>query len=261
MIKTNMTSLLLAAALALSATPASAGDLMQGLGGLMGSFGSDSSKAATPASSSATATAMKALSHSDMIAGLKDALRVGSERVVAQLGKTDGFNADPKIHIPLPDSMQTVKSALDSAGMGSMMDDLELKMNRAAEAATPKAKKLFGDAVQAMSIEDAEQILNGPQDAATQYFKEKMSAPLSKEMQPIVDKALSQAGAVQAYDSVMGQYKNIPFMPDVKANMNQHVLDFGMQGIFTYMASEEAAIRKDPAKRSTEILKKVFGAQ
>jgi len=255
--KTSLTSMMFAAALLLASTPAPAGDLMQGLGGLMGSFGGDS-KTASPASP--TATAVNALSNTDMIAGLKDALRVGSERVVAQLGKADGFNADPKIHIPLPDSMQTVKSALDSAGMGSLMDDLELKMNRAAEAATPKAKKLFGDAVKAMSINDAKQILNGPQDAATQYFKAKMSAPLSKEMQPIIDKALSQAGAVQAFDAVMGQYKNIPFMPDVKANMNQHVLDLGMQGIFTYMAAEEAAIRKDPAKRTTDILKKVFGA-
>lgn len=249
------------ALLAMSAAPAMAMDLPSGIGGLLGAFGgSDSPAASRPASSTSAAT-IGSLSNTDRIAGLKDALRVGSERVVAQLGKTDGFLADPKIHIPLPASMRTVKSALDSAGLGSLMDDLELKMNRAAEAATPKAGKLFSDAVKSMTIDDAKKILDGPDDAATQYFKGKMSAPLAGEMQPIIDQALSQAGAVQVHDTVMSKYKSIPFMPDVKADMNRHVLDLGMQGIFQYMVAEEAAIRKDPAKRSTDILKKVFGAQ
>jgi Protein of unknown function (DUF4197) len=252
---TNRKTMILAAALLLPAMPASAGNMMQGLGGLMDTFGG-SGKTAAPESSSA----INALSNSDIVAGLKDALRVGSEHVVAQLGKTDGFNADPQVHIPLPDSMQKVKSTLDSMGMGSMMDDLELKMNRAAEAATPKAKKLFGDAIKSMSIDDAKNILQGPDNAATQYFKGKMSAPLAKEMQPIVDKALNQAGAVKAYDAVMGKYKALPFMPDVKANLDQYVTDQGLKGIFHYMAVEEAAIRKDPVKRTTEILQKVFGS-
>lgn len=200
-----------------------------------------------------------ALSQSDVVAGLKDALRVGSERVVGRLGRSDGFNADPKVHIPLPDSLQTVKSALATVGMGGMMDDLELRLNRAAETATPKAKRIFGNAIRSMSFDDARKILNGPDDAATQYFKGKMSAPLAREMRPIVKKALNQAGAVQAYDQVMGKYQSLPFMPDAKANLTRHVLDLGLAGIFGYMAEEEAAIRKNPVKRSTEILKKVFG--
>ena len=109
-----------------------------------------------------------------------------------------------------------------------------------------------------MSINDAKKILTGPDDAATQYFKDKMSKPLSTEMRPVVQSALNEAGAVQAYDSVMGEYSALPFVPDVKANLTQHVLDLGLQGIFLYMAEEEAAIRKNPAKRTTEILKKVF---
>jgi hypothetical protein len=194
-----------------------------------------------------------------MIAGLKDALRVGSENVVGQLGKNDGFNADPKIHIPLPENLQRVKSALGAVGMGSMMDDLELKLNRAAETATPKAKRIFGNAIKEMTFDDAKKILNGPDDSATQYFKRKMSNPLSDEMRPVVKKALSQAGAVQAYDAAMGEYQSLPFMPDVKANLTQHVLDLGLSGIFHYMAEEEAAIRKNPIKRTTDMLQKVFG--
>ena len=110
------------------------------------------------------------LTDSDIASGLKDALRVGTERVVGQLGKADGFNADPAIHIPLPDSMLRVKQALDAIGLSAMMDDLELKLNRAAEAATPPAKKIFWDSIESMSMDDVTGIYNGPDDAATRYF-------------------------------------------------------------------------------------------
>ena len=235
----------------LFATTASAGWMDQ-LGGVLDGYNNG-----TQGSTAATSIASP-LTNTDMIAGLKDALRVGSEQVVGQLSRTDGFNGDPKIHIPLPENLQTVKSTLNAVGMGYMMDDLELKLNRAAEVATPKAKRIFGDSIKAMTITDAKNILNGPNDAATQYFKGKMSSPLSDEMRPIVQQALNEAGAVQAYDSVMGEYASMPFVPDVKANLTQHVLDLGLQGIFHYMAEEEAAIRKNPAKRTTEILQKVF---
>jgi len=227
-----------------------ANDFMQGLGSLMESVSKGQMHA--PKSN------LSSLSNSDIVAGLKDALRVGSENVVGQLSKKNGFNGDAKIHIPLPASMQKVKSALSAVGMGNMMDDLELRLNRAAEAATPKAKRIFGNAIKSMSISDAKSILGGADDAATQYFKKKMSKPLSKEMKPVVDHALAQAGAVQAYDRVMGQYQSLPFMPNVKANLSQYVLDSALKGVFHYMAKEEAAIRKNPVKRTTDILRKVF---
>jgi len=201
------------------------------------------------------------LTNSEITSGLKDALRVGTETVVNQLGQLDGFNADPAIHIPLPDSLNQVKSALSAIGMSSMMDDLELKLNRAAEEATPPAKKLFWNAITSMTLDDVKGIYNGPDDSATRYFQNKMSAPLSVEMQPIVENALNQVGAVQAYDAVIGQYSSIPFVPDVKADLNKYVVDKGMEGIFHYVAIEEAAIRNDPVKRTTDILQKVFGAK
>jgi len=244
--------IIIAAALLFPVSQASAGWMDQ-VGSLLNNAGGGGKPVA------ASMPSINALSNSDMIAGLKDALRVGSENVVGRLGKTDGFNSDPKIHIPLPDSLQTVKSTLSAVGMGGLMDDLELKLNRAAEAATPKAKRIFANAIRDMSFDDARKILSGPNDAATQYFKGKMSVPLADEMRPIVKKALNQAGAVQAYDAVMGKYTSMPFMPDVKANLTRHVLDLGLAGIFRYMTDEEAAIRQNPVKRTTSILKKVFG--
>ena len=192
-------------------------------------------------------------------AGLKDALRVGSENVVARLGRMDGFNTDSSVHIPLPKQLNTVKSVLDKVGMSRLLEDLELKLNRAAEVATPKAKKLFWEAITEMSFDDVKMIYKGPEDAATQYFRSKMSPALAKEMQPVIKNSLSEVGAVQAYDNVMKEYRSLPFVPDVKADLTDYVAEKGMDGIFYYMAKEEAAIRQDPAKRTTDLLKRVFG--
>ena len=122
----------------------------------------------------------------------------------------------------------------------------------------PKASKLFGNAIAQMTIDDAKAILNGPKDAATKYFQGKMSGPLMSEMKPIVDSQLSQVGAIASYDKMIGQYKSIPFVPDAKANLTNHVLEKAIAGVFLYLGREEAAIRENPAKRTTDLLKKVF---
>lgn len=201
-----------------------------------------------------------ALTNTDIASGLKEALRVGTERVVGQLGQADGFNNDPSVHIPLPDQLKTVQSALSKVGLSSMVDDLEVKLNRAAETATPKAKKLFWQSITEMKLEDVEAIYKGEKDAATQYFRGKMSEPLAAEMGPVVDSSLAQVGAVQSYDNVMGKYKKLPFVPDAKADLKDYVIEKGMDGMFFYLAKEEAAIRENPAKQTTAILKRVFGA-
>ena len=212
-------------------------------------------------SGSSGAAAVGGLSMNEISDGLREALKVGSQRVVDQVGQADGYNGDSNIHLPLPDSLKKVQSALELAGMSSMLDDLELRLNRAAEAAAPKAKTLFLDAIGEMTMEDVEKIYNGPDDAATRYFQGKMTAPLAKEMEPVVNESLAEVGAIQSYDSVMGEYRSIPFVPDAKADLTDYVVDKGMDGIFYYLAQEEAAIRKDPLKRSTALLQKVFGAQ
>ncbi len=206
-------------------------------------------------------TSQGALTTDEIGAGLKEALRVGTETVVSNLGRTDGFNADQAIHIPLPESLKSVQSTLSRFGMSSMLDDLELRLNRAAEAATPKAKALFWQAIEQMTLDDVKGIYEGPKDAATRYFESRMSSPLADEMRPIVDKSLSEVGAIKTYEGVMGEYRKLPLVPDAKADLTQHVLDLGMKGIFHYVAQEEAAIRDNPVKRSTALLKKVFGAQ
>lgn len=200
------------------------------------------------------------LTNEEIGAGLKETLRTGTATVVKQLGKPGGFSDDPAVHIPLPESLKTVQSTLNKVGMGATLEDLELRLNRAAEAATPKAKKLFADAISAMTLDDVKAIYKGPDDAATQYFREKMSPELQKEMQPIVAQSLADVGAIQTYDKAMEQYRSMPFVPDVKADLNRYVVEKGSDGIFHYLAVQEAQIRTDPAKQTTDLLKRLYGS-
>ncbi len=226
----------------------------------LGNSGSskDSTSSSTKSSSSSSSSAISNLSVDEISSGLKEALEVASEAVVKQLGATDGFNSDDNIHIPLPSSLSTAQSLLNKAGFSSLTDDLELKLNRAAEAATPKAKELFMNAISAMTFDDAKEIYQGADDAATQYFKEKMSDDLSEAMTPVVEEALTEVQAVQAYDTMVAKYKTLPLVPDVKANLSDYVVEKGMDGIFYYMAQKEKAIRENPVEQTTSLLKKLF---
>ncbi|MGE4561150.1 MAG: DUF4197 domain-containing protein [Desulfobulbus sp.] len=210
-------------------------------------------------SSSSNSTAnSSSLSNSDITSGLKEALETGATTVVNQLGKKNGFNSDSAIHIPLPGNLSKAKILLDKAGLGSYAEEVELKMNRAAEAATPKAKELFVKAITEMSFDDAKGILNGEDDAATQYFKKKMSPELTETFTPVVEDTLEEVGAVQAYDQMVGKYKDLPFAPDLKGNLTEYTVEKALDGIFYYLAKEEKAIRENPAKQTTALLKKLF---
>jgi len=207
-----------------------------------------------------SSSGMMGLSTEDITAGLKEALRVGSEKVVSQVGQADGYLGDPAIHIPLPDTLNTVHQTLNKFGFGALTQDVETRINRAAEAAAPEAKEVFWTAIQSMTLDDAKKILDGPKDAATQYFQRTMSAPLTERFTPIVESSLSQVGAIQAFDAMISQYKTVPFVPDVKTDLTAYSVSKALEGLFHYMAAEEAAIRTNPAARTTDLLKKVFAS-
>ena len=200
------------------------------------------------------------LSTADIAAGLKQALAIGSQNVVGQLGRADGFNTDPIAHIPLPNGLVKVRNVMRKVGLSGQLDSLETRLNRAAEQATPKAKELFLSAINRMTIDDAVGILRGPDDAATQFFRGAMGVDLASAMRPIIDDSLSQVGAVRSFNSLLSSYRQIPLVPPVEADLTEHVLDAGVDGIFHYIAEEEKAIRDNPVKRTTELLRRVFGA-
>lgn len=201
------------------------------------------------------------LSTDEITRGLKEALSKGSSTVVAQLGRAGGFNADSNIRVPLPNALMKARDYAAKIRLDGAFNELESKLNEAAERATPKARSLFLGAIKEMTLEDAKGILRGPDDAATAYFREKTQAKLASAMRPIVDDSLSQVGAVNSFNELLRSYRRIPGAPAVDADLTGHVVERGMQGIFYYLASEEKQIRENPAKRTSELLRKVFAAQ
>ena len=192
--------------------------------------------------------------------GLKEALKVGTGRVVKQVGKKDGYNGDPLIRIPLPRNLQTVHNVLKKIGAEKMTVDLALKLNRAAERAAPEAKEVFWQAIVEMTLDDVRGIWKGEDDSATKYFRGRMTNPLTERFTPIVLDSMNEVGAIRSYDKMMAKYRSVPFVPDIKGDLTKHVVNKGIGGIFHYVGKEEAAIRNNPKKRSTALLKRVFGA-
>ncbi len=201
------------------------------------------------------------LSVDEISRGLKQALSKSSEIVVNQVGQQNGYSADPKIRVPLPGDLIKAKDYAAQVGLDGVFNDLELKLNRAAEQAAPKARSIFLSSIQQMTLDDANSILRGPDDAATRYFQNNTSNQLRSAMRPIIDDSLNQVGAVRAFNDLLARYRRIPLAPEVNANITEHVLNRGLAGIFYYVAEEEKAIRENPLKRTTELLQRVFAAQ
>jgi len=202
----------------------------------------------------------KSLSNDDVGKAFRQALSIGAEQVVAKLGKVDGFNTDPVIRILVPDELRKAKKLLKKAGMEKYANDLELRLNRAAELATPRAKTLFLKAIKDMRFDDVMNIYKGPEDSATRYFQKKMTPQLSGAMRPIIEASLSEVKAARSYNKLIRRYNRLPFTNKTETDLTGHVLKKGMSGIFHYIAKEEAAIRKDPVKQTTDLLKQVFGS-
>lgn len=208
----------------------------------------------------ASAVSLGDLSNTEASKGLKEALIQGAGKAVGKLGTVDGFLANPKVKIPLPDSLKKAEKAMRMFGMGQQADDLVLKMNRAAEAAVPEAKALLVNSVKQMSVQDAKDVLTGGDDAATQYFKKTTSGPMAEKFLPIVKKATENVQLAQQYNKFAEMGSQYGLVKKEQANLEQYVTQKTLDGVYLMMAEEEKAIRKDPMGQASNLLKKVFGA-
>lgn len=207
----------------------------------------------------ALALGLDQLSNKDAVDGLKQALNQSSAAAVSKLGVTDGFLGNPKVKIPLPGYLQKAEKAMRMFGMGSQMDELEVTMNRAAEAAVPEAKTILVNAVKKMSIQDAKGILTGGDDAATQYFRRTTSEDLTARFLPIVKQATAKVGVTQQYNKIAGQAAQFGLLDQQQSSLDGYITQKALDGLFLMMAEEERAIRKDPIGQSSKLLQKVFG--
>lgn len=204
--------------------------------------------------------AKDSLTTTDVVAGLKEALETGTNRSVQQVSLTDGFFRDAVIKVLMPAEAKKVESTLRNFGMGRQVDEAILSMNRAAEDAAKDAAPIFVNAIRSMTIQDAWGILRGGDSSATRYLREKTTASLVQAFRPVIERSLEKVNATRHWNTVFSNYNK--FSKDkVNTDLAAYVTEKALFGIFHQVAQEEMKIRKDPAARTTEILKKVFGSR
>jgi len=197
------------------------------------------------------------LGNDEIIAGLKEALTVGTEKGTAMLSKENGFFGNELLKIVLPPEAQKIEKTLRSVGFGKQVDDAILTMNRGAEEACKEAAPIFVNAIKKMTVQDALGILKGADTAATGYLRNNTTATLTTAFKPIIDGALEKVGATKYWSTMVTTYNKFS-MQKINPDLSTYVTERALQGVFTQIAVEEKKIRKDPVARTSELLKKVF---
>jgi hypothetical protein len=203
---------------------------------------------------------LDAISNPEAVSGLKAALEKGSGAAVDLLGRTDGFFGNSAVKIPLPDSLKKYEKLMRNFGMGKYADELELTMNRAAEAAVPEAKKLFVDSIKKMTVQDAKGILSGGQTSGTEYFKRSTSDQLRVKFLPIVKQATAKVKLAEKYNQYAQKGVQFGLVKKDQANLDDYVTQKTLDGLFYMVGEEEKKIRQNPVQAGSDIIKKVFGA-
>ncbi len=217
-----------------------------------GLFDKVSNAVKTPASSNIN------LSNEEIISGLKDALRVGTDSSSKRLSKMDGFFKDAAIKILMPEEAKKVEKTLRNFGMGSVVDKAVLSMNRAAEDAASGIGTIFWDAIRGMSIKDGLQILRGGDFAATDFLKSMTTKELTEKFRPVIEASLVKVDATRYWKDLFLTYNKFS-SNQVNTDLTAYVTERALAGLFYNIGLEEQKIRKDPAAQVTDILKKVFG--
>ena len=200
------------------------------------------------------------LTNEEVVEGLKEALKVGTDSSAYQLSLLNGFYKDDAIKILMPPESQKVEKTLRDAGLGSVVDKAVLSMNRAAEDASKYVGNIFLNAIKQMTIEDAFGILRGGNFAATDYLRQKATPELTAAFMPVISKSLDNTSATKYWKDIFTVYDRFSNNP-VNTDLTAYVTEKALDGLFYHIGLEEQKIRKDPAARINDILKKVFAAQ
>ena len=203
----------------------------------------------------------KPVTTAEVAEGLKEALIKGISNGADLASQLDGYFKNPEIKIPFPPEVKKVEDKLRQIGLGGEVDKFVMTLNRGAEDAAKEAKPIFITAIKSMTIEDAWAILRGQPDAATQYLKRTTSAQLREKFKPVIQTSLNKVNATKYYGDIVNRYNQIPLVQKVNPNLDEYATDKAIEGLFTMIAREEKNIRENPVARTTELLKRVFGAK
>ena len=201
------------------------------------------------------------LSNEDITNGLKQALDKGVTYAVDNLGQAGGFSNNAAVRIPMPEKLEKVEALLRKTGQDEYADEFVGTMNQAAEAAVPLTLEVLKDGVKNMTFEDAKQILNGTDNAATEYLRRTGSDSMKNKISPIVKNATDKTGATRVYKDMYGKLGFMgKFMKPEDYDIDGYITNKTMDGLFTMIAEEEKKIRDNPVERTTDLLKNVFGS-
>jgi len=215
-------------------------------------------KKASSTVSGTNSTSGSSLSTDQIVAGLKEALNVGAQNSASKLSAADGFFKDAAVKILMPDEAKKVESTLRSMGMGKLVDDAILSVNRAAEDASKTAAPIFVNAVKSMSVKDALGILQGADTAATSYLRKTTNTDLTASFKPVIEQSLQKTNATKYWSEVFTAYNKVS-LKKVDPDLTNYVTSKALNGIFYYVGEEEKKIRTNPTAQVTDILKQVFG--
>lgn len=200
-----------------------------------------------------------ALSDTKLGQGLKEMLKVGIENAVKATGKKDGYFANDLIKIVMPQKLQMIDKPLRMVGFGKQIDEFVLSMNRAAEKAAPAAQDIFIDAIFNVSIADVRGLYNGGPNAATNFLRKKTYNDLKKKFAPVVTQSLAEYSVTKQYQDIVGRYQQMPLAQKYPApSIEDYVISKALDGLFLVLGQQEELIRKDPAARTTSLLKEIF---
>ena len=201
----------------------------------------------------------RALDRETVIAGLKEALEVGSERTVERTAVVDGYLANELIRIVMPRELESMARSLRRIGLGHQVDELEEGMNRAAERAAGEAREVLWREIRALTFDDAMEILNGGPTAATDHFRTRTRAEIRARFHPIVVEKMAEVGLSRLYRELADHYNRLPLLTRPAVDLDEYVTDEALAGLFLVLGEEERRIREDPIARTTELLRRVFG--
>jgi hypothetical protein len=201
------------------------------------------------------------LTTAEVADGLKEALIKGISNGSDIVSQVDGYFKNPEIKIPFPPDVKKVEDKLRQIGLGNEVDKFVVTLNRGAEDAAKEAKPIFITAIRSMTIQDAWGILKGEDNAATEYLKRTTSVQLKEKFKPVIQNSLNKVNATKYYGDIVTRYNQIPFVQKVNPDLNDYATDKAIEGLFLMIAKEEKNIRDNPVARTTELLKRVFGAQ
>jgi len=203
---------------------------------------------------------LDALTSHDASSGLRAALSQGVDTAVSQLGVPNGFLNDPKVAIPLPPALEKADRALRMVGMGGEADKLKVGMNHAAEMAVADAKPIFKAALQRMSVSDARAsslVVRTLAPSISDALLARSSRPNSSQRSPAKPKAAARLRVRQ----VCRQGGELGLVNKQDAEPQRLVTSKALDGLFSRIADEEHAIRKDPLGQANSLIKKVFAAR